>query len=223
MHNAPMKRITLTLLLLAPIALSGCQTIKAHNPFRHKEPAYKSAQQERPLEVPPGMDQPPTSDALAIPDAGTAAAVPAQTAPGQVATAPPAAQVPAAESTAASAASAAQAGTTGTGSSSLTLTDTPDSAYHRVGLALDRGEVGKVTAHDDAAHTYQVAVDTVVTTKPEGGFFHRLFHRSKSETVTGNVTVSVVPQGNGSVVEASGNPDAAARVMALLNQRLGGG
>ena len=74
MHNAPMKRLTLTLLLLAPIALTGCQTIKAHNPFRHKEPAYKSAQQERPLEVPPGMDQPATSEALAIPDAGTGAA-----------------------------------------------------------------------------------------------------------------------------------------------------
>lgn len=209
MHNAPMKRLTLTLLLLAPIALAGCQTIKAHNPFRHKEPAYKSAQQERPLEVPPGLDQPATSEALAIPDAGTGAASAAGTAP------PPETGVPPSEPAAAAGATA--------GGNSLTLADTPASAYHRVGLALSRSDVGQVTAHDDNALTYQVAVDTVVTKKPEGGFFHRLFHRSKSESVKGAVTVSVTPSGTGSLVSAQGNSDAAARVMGVLQQRLGGG
>lgn len=206
MHNAPMKRITLTLLLLAPIALAGCQTIKAHNPFRHKEPAYKSAQQEQPLEVPPGMDQPSTAEALAIPEAGTgtAAATAAQPESG----APPAAE----------AGSATAAG--GVTGNSMMLSDTPDSAYHRVGLALARGEVGQVTAQDETAHTYQVAVDTVVTSKPEGGFLHRMFHRSHSETVKGTVTVSVAPSGTGSIVSAQGDPDAVARVLAVLQQRL---
>lgn len=206
MHNAPMKRTLIPLFLLASVALAGCQTIKAHNPFRHKEPAYKSAQQEQPLEVPPGMDQPPTAEALAIPDAGngttsTAAAT-------SDATAPP-----------------AQGGTSGATSSgnTLTLTDTPGSVYHRVGLALARGDAGQVTASDDAAHTYQVAVDTVVTRKPQGGFLHRMFHRSQSETIKGTVTVSVAPAGTGSVVTASGDADAAARVMSVLQQRLGGG
>jgi hypothetical protein len=210
MHNAPMKRLILTLLLLAPIALTGCQTIKAHNPFRHKEPAYKSAQQERPLEVPPGMDQPATSDALAIPDAGTGtAAAPGTMPPSSEAGAPPT------ETT-------TTAGATGS-SNALTLSDTPASAYHRVGLALSRSDVGQVTAHDDNALTYQVAVDTVVTRKSEGGFFHRIFHRSKSEPVQGAVTVSVTPSGAGSLVSAQGNPDAVARVMGVLQQRLGGG
>lgn len=206
MHNAPMKRIALLVLLLAPIVLAGCQTIKAHNPFRHKAPAYTTAQQERPLEVPPGMDQPPTTEALAIPDAatGTAAATAPSTEP--EAGAPPAV-----------AAAADGASVSGT---SLSLSDTPDSAYHRVGLALERGEVGQVTAHDDSAMTYQVAVDTVVTRKPEGGFLHRMLHRSQSETVKGTVTISIAPQGSGSVVQASGNPDAATRVMAILQQRL---
>ncbi|HKU79081.1 MAG TPA: hypothetical protein VJQ42_04500, partial [Rhodanobacteraceae bacterium] len=135
-----MKRLTLTLLLLAPIALTGCQTIKAHNPFRHKEPAYKSAQQERPLEVPPGMDQPATSDALAIPDAGTGTASAPGTVPPSGTAAPPS------EST----------GIAGTASNALTLSDTPASAYHRVGLALSRSDVGQLTAHDDSALTYQV-------------------------------------------------------------------
>ena len=208
MHNAPMKRTLIPLLLIASVALAGCQTIKAHNPFRHKEPAYKAAQQEQPLEVPPGMDQPPTTEALAIPDAGNGAQA-ATTAPSESG-APPAAQTT-------SSSGGTLSGTT------LTLPDTPDSVYHRVGLALARGDAGQVTASDDAAHTYQVAMDTVVTKKAEGGFFHRMFHHSKSETVKGTVTVSVAPSGTGSVVTASGDADAAARVMSVLQQRLGGG
>lgn len=202
-HNAPMKKLALTLLLLAPIALTGCQTIKAHNPFRHKAPAYQAAQQEQPLEVPPGMTLPPSNDALTIPGAAANAGTsPAMTgAPPAVAT-----------------------GATGpTGSTSLALTDTPASAYHRVGLALARGDVGQVTAHDDAAMSYELAVASTVKVKSEGGFIHRLFHRSRTETVQGNVTVRVAPAGTGSVVEASGNADAAARVIAVLNQRLHGG
>jgi uncharacterized lipoprotein len=209
MHNAHMKRTLIPLLLIASVALAGCQTIKAHNPFRHKEPAYKSAQQERPLEVPPGMEQPPSTEALAIPDAGNG--TPSGTAVSSEAGAPP---------------MAAQAGTSPGATlsgNSLTLPDTPDSVYHRVGLALARGDAGQVTASDDAAHTYQVAVDTVVTKKEEGGFFHRLFHRSKNEVVKGTVTVSVAPSGSGSVVTASGDASAATRVMAVLQQRLGGG
>jgi uncharacterized lipoprotein len=201
MHNAPMKRpLLLPLLVLATLTLAGCQTIKAHNPFRHTEPDYKTAQQERPLEMPPGMDAPPSTDALMIPDSGSAA-------PGVAAQsgsdAAPAATAPA---------------STG---NSLTLTDAPDSVYHRVGLALSRGDVGAVTAHDDTAHTYDVAVDSVVVAKKsEGGFFHRLFHRNHNETVKGTVTVSVEPSGAGSVVTAQGNADAVARVIGMLQQSL---
>lgn len=208
MHNAHMKRLTLTLLLLVPIALTGCQTIKAHNPFRHKEPPYKSAQQERPLEVPPGMDQPATSEALAIPEAGTGTASAAGATPQSETGAPPPESAP--------------TGGAGVSGDSLTLSDTPASAYHRVGLALSRSDVGQVVAQDDSALTYQVAVDTVMTKKSGGGFFHRLFHRNRSETVKGTVTVSVTPSGTGSVVNAQGNPDAVTRVMSVLQQRLGG-
>lgn len=208
MHNAPMKRIAIFILLLASITLAGCQTLKSLNPFRDKEPPYKSAQQARPLEVPPGMDRPPTTEALTIPEAGngstaTPAGVPAMQPEGG---ASPSDAAPAMAETATA--------------SSLNLADTPANAYHRVGLALQRGGVGDVTAHDDNALTYQVAVDTVVKRESEGGFFHRLFHRKKSETVKGTVTVSVTPQGSGSMVQAAGNPDAVARVMGVLQQRL---
>jgi uncharacterized lipoprotein len=203
MHNAPMKKIIPLVLVLASVGLAGCQTLKAHNPFRHREPAYKTAQQEHPLEVPPGMTPPATSEALVIPDAGT----------GAVATAGSSETPP-------SGAITANGSGAATTSGPLTLQDTPDSVYHRVGLALARGEVGQVTAHDDAARTYQVAVNTTVTTKSKGGFFHRLFHHSKTEVIAGAVTVSVAPSGSGSVVEASGDPQAVAKVMSVLGQRL---
>jgi uncharacterized lipoprotein len=203
---------TVLLLPTLPLLLAGCQTIKAHNPFRHKPPEYQGAQQEAPLEVPPGIDQPATSDALAIPNAGAAGESTQPAGAGatgsQEMTPPAAGMAPNAEGGAA------------ISGSSLALADTLDSAYRRVGLALERGGVGTVTSHDDAAHTYQVAVNTVVTEKSRGGFIHRLFHHGHTETVTGTVTVAVVPQGNGSRVDASGNPDAVARVLAVIHQRL---
>lgn len=211
MHNAPMKKLALTLFVLAPVALSGCQTIREHNPFRHKEPPYQSAQQEQPLEVPPGMNQPPATEALVIPSAGAPGAATGTT------EATPAMQPAPGEAAAPAAAGASAAGDIAV---SMTLADTPQSAYHRVGLALARGDAGQVTAHDDSALTYAVAVDTVVTEKAQGGFFTRMFHHDKSKVVKGTVTVSVTPSGSGSLVAASGNPDAAARVMEILRQRL---
>lgn len=203
MHNAPMNKAIPLLLVLAALGLAGCQTLRAHNPFHQREPQYKAAQQEHPLEVPPGMDQPATSDALVIPDAAGAGA-------GTRAMEIPPSAMPAAGDSAAAVAN----------SGPLALADTPDSAYHRVGLALARGDVGQVTAQDATAHTYQIAVNSTVTTKPEGGFFHRLFHRSRTEVVAGSVTVSVAATGTGSMVAVSGDPAAAAKVMSVLRQRL---
>lgn len=210
MENATMKksRLALSIALASSLMLlSACQTIRSHNPFRHHEPDYKSAQQENPLEVPPGLDNPPNSEALTIPQAGG----PIVTVNGQ--------QV----------SSGNQAGGPNAvvSGNSLTLADTPDGAYRRVGLALERGGVGTISGRDDASHTYQVAVDSTVTTEQpkQGGFFHRLFHRSHSETrsVTGTVTVSIAPSGSGSVVNVQGDQNAAERVLGVLQQRLGGG
>ncbi len=200
MHNPKMKRIAVLLALAIPVALGGCQTIKSHNPFRHRTPDYQAAQEARPLEVPPGLDQPSTSEALTIPGVGSAASAQA----GAASAVPP----PVASQAAA------------TTSRSLTLADTPESTYRRVGLALERGDVGQVTAHDDAAHSYTVAVDTTVVDKPEGGFIHRIFHRSHKRTVHGTVTLTVAPAGSGSTIDATGDATAVTRVMTVLQQRL---
>jgi uncharacterized lipoprotein len=201
------SQLLLSMALVGALTLlSACQTIRSHNPFRHREADYKSAQQAQPLEVPPGLDMPPNSEALAIPPAGGPQVTVNGRVVGSAGSAPPAAVV--------------------TGNT-LTLADDPASAYRRVGLALERGGVGTISARDDTAMSYQVAVDSMVTTqqKETGGFFHRLFHRSHNETrkVTGTVTVSVTPSGSGSVVNVQGNQDAVQRVLGVLQQRLGGG
>ena len=201
-------------LACAMLWLSGCQTIREHNPFRHREPDYKSAQQEQPLEVPPGLDQPPTSEALTVPDAGGGlSSIPvtvngqpvgnagAEASAGTPANAPPGAVI---------------------SGNTLTLADDPDNAYRRVGLALERGGVGTISAHDDSAHSYQIAVNSVVEVKSEGNFLHRIFHHSHNEAVTGAVNVGITPSGSGSVVNVQGDPDAVERVLNVLQQRLGG-
>ena len=196
-------------LACALLGLSGCQTIRAHNPFRHREPDYKSAQQEQPLEVPPGLDQPPTSEALTVPEAGGGSSNIPVTVNGQPEDAP-------AETPAGPPATAVISG------NSLSIVDDPDSAYRRVGLALERGGVGTVSAHDDSAHTYQIAVNSVVEVKSQGNFLHRIFHHDHNETVTGTVNVTIAASGTGSVVNVQGDPDAVERVLNVLQQRLGG-
>lgn len=50
-------------LALAGLLLSGCGIFRSHK-------AWNTAQQESPLEIPPGLDRPSTSAALVIPPAG---------------------------------------------------------------------------------------------------------------------------------------------------------
>ena len=104
----------------------------------------------------------------------------------------------------------------------LTLADNPDNAYRRVGLALERGGVGTISGHDDSAHTYQVAVNSVVEVKSQGNFLHRIFHHSHNETITGTVNIGIAPSGSGSVVSVQGDQEAVERVLSVLQQRLGG-
>ena len=182
-----MKKLLITAALVT-LTLSGCSLF-----HRKSDEAWKNAQQERPLEVPPPLDLPPSAAAMTIPAAG-GDAVAASAAPGGVAS-----------------------------SSSLDLNDTVDNTYRRVGLALGRGGVGTVTAHDDAAHTYSVAVNVQVAEPPPQGFFNRLFSvfsHARTHAVSGNVNVAVQARGTASVIELNGEPAAVQQVLALLKSRL---
>lgn len=178
-------------LLLSVLVVSGCGA------FRSKKD-WDKAQQEAPLEIPPGLDTPSTSAALVIPDVG----------------------------------SGAGAQTVAPVSDGFVLADDVDAAYRRIGEALGAGDLGSVTAHDDEAHTYQVAVNGgMPTEKP--GLFRRMFGGGKNRDAdngsssksgggkTRNVVVAVNASGSGSEVRAQGDADGVRRVVDALKSRLG--
>ncbi|MGN6093299.1 MAG: hypothetical protein ACTHOL_13180 [Luteibacter jiangsuensis] len=181
-------------LLLSVLVVSGCGA------FRSKKD-WERAQQEAPLEIPPGLDTPSTSAALVIPDVGSGA---------QGASANQAAPV----------------------SDGFILADDADAAYRRIGELLSVGDLGKVTSHDDATHTYQIAVNRG---KPEGrpGFFRRMFGGGKNADqdakdapasaagATHTVQLAVTSSGTGSEVRAQGDADGVRRVIDALKSRMG--
>jgi uncharacterized lipoprotein len=162
--------------------------------------AWETARQEAPLEIPPDLDTPPASDALVIP--------------------PPGANNPTAAGV-----TADVGGVGGTIADGFVLADSADNTYRRVGEVL--GDVGEVTAKDDAAHTYTVNVTAAPAKKR--GFFSRLFHRDgKGDAATAGkaarqVQVSITASGDAaSEVRAQGQAAAVARVVDTLKAKLGG-
>ncbi|HNR92575.1 MAG TPA: hypothetical protein PKO41_09135 [Dokdonella sp.] len=208
-----MKRIlTLaTLVALTAFLLGGCSFIRSK--FGNKPDAYKSAQQSRPLEVPPDLEAPNTSGALAVPQQRVATNVTPSSAPIDEVAAPPQA--------------ALVAGGAQLGDEGLRITDTPASAWRRVGLALERSGAAVIESRDDAAGTYQVLANATVSQRP--GWFKRAitFGRAADRKVGTRVPllVRVRADGEASMVVVEGTNDAASTkaardLLAVLRQRL---
>lgn len=179
--------------VLSALLVSGCGIFRSQK-------AWKTAQQEAPLEIPPSLDRPSTSDALVIP--------------------PPGANAPATDS----------AGAVGSQvSDGFVLSDSVDSAYQRVGQALESGNYGQVVSHDDSAHVYVLSVNGGAAPQAKAGFFARLFGRDKKAaedapgTSAHQVRVEIGSSGDsGSEVRAEGNATAVGKVIDGLKSRLGG-
>ncbi len=194
--------------LIAVIALAtlggGCSWF--HSGTRN--PQWHSAQQERPLEVPPDLEKPVNAAALSIPDLPANASTSANVSATEPEATPPGTQATAA------------AGAQAVGTGNLVFNDTVDSVYGRVGIALKRGDIGKLVAEDAAAHSYQVEVTTTQVEKPKG-FFARIFSSAKKREVNATVAVSVVADGDKARVDLSGPEAAVRQLQAALQQRLG--
>lgn len=195
-------------LLVAASLLGGCSW------FHHRTDYYNKAAEERPLEVPPDLDTPVTSNELVVPAAGSGSA--AAAGGSTVSAAPPAANV-----------SSASAASGGDSSGALRVADSVEHTFQRVGIALERAQVGTIGARDESAHSYTVAVSGIVETQAEPQEHHwysRILHPfgggSKSTPVSGTVTVRVASDGNGARVEVDGSAEAARRVLAVLRDRL---
>jgi uncharacterized lipoprotein len=188
--------VALPAVALSGLLLSGCGAFRSHK-------AWDTAQQEAPLEIPPSLDRPSTSDALVIP--------------------PPGANLPTANGATASVGPAGGQITDG-----FVLADSVDNAYRRVGQVLESGNLGEVVGHDDAAHSYTLNVSDAVAKKKKG-FFGRMFGRDKGSSVrapgVGSHQVLINVNGSGaaaSEIRAEGNAAAVGKVIDALKSRLGG-
>jgi hypothetical protein len=116
----------------------------------------------------------------------------------------------------------------GTITDGFVLTDSVDNVYRRVGEALGAGDIGKVEAHDDAAHSYTLSVIASADAGEKRGFFSRMFGHGKSGAdapgaAPHQVQVSIAASGqNATELRAQGDAAAVAKVVDTLKARLGG-
>ena len=201
-------------LIVATALLSGCGWF-----HRDRAEYYKGVQETRPLEVPPDLDAPPTTRELVVPGTSSApAAAAGASSAASVSTAPPTTSAVA-------------------GPVDLHIADTVDNAYQRVGLALERVQLGKVASKDDAAHSYAYDFDGAVATQPaapkEHHWYSRILHPfggggsgAQTQSVKAALRVNVSEDAGGarvSVVPAPGDKSgeaAAQRVIAALRERM---
>lgn len=187
--------VALPALALTGLLLSGCGLFRT-------ERAWQNAQQEKPLEIPPGMDTPSATAALVIPPAG-------------------------ANQPSRNGATARVGDTPGTITDGFILADSADATYQRVGEALANGDMGTLKSHDDAAHSYTLSVLASDQPAEKAGFFGRMFGKGSSSggptVAPRDVVVTINSSGQGSSeVRAEGEAAAVAKVVDSLKARLGG-
>lgn len=202
-------RWTLSIVAAAAL-LGGCSL------FHHRDNYYSKAQETKPLEVPPDLDAPVGSNELTVPATGTPGA---ETAPAgaSVGSAPP------------------QASPSG---DSLRVADSVGHTWTRVGIALERAQVGTISERNEAAHTYTLEVAGLKASTPapapEHHWYTRIMHpfgggssgASTSTAVSGHLSVTVTADGDGARVEVTGQSgdasaaEAARRVINALRERL---
>jgi uncharacterized lipoprotein len=208
-------RSTFSIAALA-IALGGCSL------FHHHDNYYSKAVESRPLEVPPDLEMPAGTNELVVPPSGGAA--PATTTSSAGAAAQPASSVPPSSAAVGTVQSAA----------GLHVTDSVDHTWQRVGIALERAQVGTISERDESGHSYTLDVQGLKasTVEPqEHHWYSRILHpfgggKSSSESVSGRLNVKVIQDGDGSRVDVHGasndasSSEAARRVLDALRERL---
>ena len=199
--------------------LGGCSL------FHHHDNYYSKAVESRPLEVPPDLELPAGTNELVVPPAGNGApaATPAPSAAAvQSPTVPP-------SSTPHVAAPVAQS------EAGLHVTDSVEHTWQRVGIALERAQVGTISERDESGHSYTLDVQALKAASVEPQEHHwytRILHpfgggnKSNGEAVSGRLNVKVIQDGDGSRVDVQGasndasSSEAARRVLDALRERL---
>lgn len=184
-------------LVITGLLLSGCGMFRS-------EKAWQNAQQQSPLQIPPGLDTPSATAALVIPPPGSNQPSP-------------------------NGATARVGDTPGMITDGFILADSVDETYRRVGEALSNGEIGSLQGHDDTAHSYNLSVVASDQPTEKTSLLGRLFGKGSSSSSGGTnvapraVVVTVISSGQGSsAVRAQGEAAAVAKVVDSLKSRLGG-
>ncbi len=204
-----MKRLLLICLVVFTTLASGCSLLPS------RAQPWAQAQQEKPLQVPPGVHAPSSAAAMHV--AGISASESQMSVNEN--------DLPPGVGNETTTTAVSIPGTPAT-SKSLLFSDTPDSVYRRVGMALQRGDVGTIMASDASAHRYEIEVKIRGKATPEKrGFFSRIFsvfsHRQVS-WVKATVKVQILPDGKQSKVVIKGPGQAVSKVRTLLAVRLAG-
>lgn len=175
------------LLVLVTASMSACGLFS-----RHDAP-YQDSRNQPPLQVPDDLDRPGADEALRIPEPTPARDIRSSAMDGS---GPPTAIAT---------------------NTNLIIADTPQSAWRRVGLALERmsGDVD-ILERDEDALRYRLEMSG---TQPARGFFRRLFRRD--ELVRESFDLQFEPSVDGTHVRAVGGGDMARALLKRLQQRLG--
>jgi uncharacterized lipoprotein len=124
----------------------------------------------------------------------------------------------------------------------LRVADSVEHTWQRVGLAIERAQLGEISARDAESHSYTLEVAGLRAAAPipapqEHHWYSRILHpfggdKSSSEAassappVNGHLNVKVTPDGDGARVEVEGPAndaaasEAARRVLQALRERL---
>jgi hypothetical protein len=187
--------VALPALALSGLLLSGCGMFRS-------EKGWQNAQQETPLEIPPGLDTPSASAALVIPSAGS-------------------------NQPTSNGATARVGNVAGSIVDGFILADSVDNTYRRVGEALGSGDIGTLQGHDDAAHTYTLTVTASAPTEKRG-LFTRIFKPESADSsgpaaAPSQIQVTINSSGQASSeIRAEGAAGGVAKVVDSLKARLGG-
>lgn len=197
-----------TVVIFAAMAsLSGCSW------FHQKSDAYSTAVEARPLEVPPDLDSPPSANELLVPPAGSGPSAPAAS----MGSAPPAAAAPAPAPP----------------SHELRVADHVADTWTKIGPALDRAKIGKISSRDESVHTYVFDFDAPIP-KPEAErhWYTAVVNHlgfGEGDPVKSRLFIQVLDDGSGqSLVGVAGPPGdkagtaASLRVLQVLHDTIPG-
>lgn len=189
------------------LVLPGCSHFRTHT-------NYQKATEAKPLEIPPNLDSPATAGELIVPPANRNVGATSTT---ENRDNRPASLFPDTPPTTNSVIVSDE---------ELHVDDTVENTWRRVGLALERAQLGTVVQRNESKHSYVLAFTSTKTVSRKGNWFMRWFHRSSTVSMTDQLTINVISHEDTASISIQGDAsntqsvEAAQRVKAILRERL---